>query len=238
MGMRRPLPPKPAKRSDKQWLISFGDLVSLMLTFFVMMFAMSSVKEPSWNDVVNALSQRLNPSRGADSEVSLVDRTVETRPAPDATDLDYLHALLSRKIRKNGVLQRALLLRLDGRLVISLPADLVFTASGRLTDAGRRASSLLAESLRFIANRVEVVGHAEGPAEGDTGFAAAWSGAIGNALALARVLRGAGLTRPLVVFGRVGASPPAALDGATLAAGPRIDVIIGETVDPEGDGAP
>jgi len=236
--MRAPIRPKPAPKPSKQWLVSFGDLVSLMLTFFVMLFAMSSVKEPSWNDVVNALSQRLNPSRGADVEITLVDRTVETRPAPDASDLDYLHALLSQKIRKNGVLQRALLLRLDDRLVISLPADLVFTASGRLTDAGRRASSLLAESLRFIANRVEVVGHAEGPAKGDPGFGAAWDDAIGAALALARVLRDAGLTRPLVVFGRVDAPPPPTSDGAALAVGSRIDVIVGETVEREGDGAP
>ncbi len=229
---------KPAPKSGKQWLVSFGDLVSLMLTFFVMLFAMSSVKEPSWNDLVNALSQRLNPSRGTDVEISLVDRTVETQPAPDASDLDYLHALLSQKIRRNGVLQRALLLRRDDRLIISLPVDLVFTASGRLTDAGRRASGLLAETLRFIPNRVEIVGHAEGDAMDDSGYGAAWEDAIGDALALSGVLRAAGLTRPLVVLGRVGAPPLSAPGGGTRTTGPRIDVIVGETIAQGGDGAP
>lgn len=237
--MRGPPPPPPPPRTSKQWLVSFADLVSLMLTFFVMLFAMSSVKEPSWNDVVNALSQRLNPSRGADAASRMTDRTVETRASPDAADLDYLHALLSQKVRKDGVLNRAVLLRLDDRLVISLPFDLVFTPSGRLTDAGLRASGLLAESLRFIANRVEIIGHGEIPLAGDPTYGKAWGEAVDAARALARVLRAAGLTRPLVVLGRVGTpDAPAAVGGGAMPAGPRIDVIVGEAVDDGGGGGP
>ncbi|MBT3305153.1 MAG: chemotaxis protein MotB, partial [Alphaproteobacteria bacterium] len=44
------------------WLITFTDLVALMLAFFVMLFAMSNVKVSDWQNVIDSLSQTLRPT--------------------------------------------------------------------------------------------------------------------------------------------------------------------------------
>ena len=49
-------------KTDQSWMLIFTDLVSLMLTFFVLLFSMSVVKVDAWNNVVSALSQSLKPS--------------------------------------------------------------------------------------------------------------------------------------------------------------------------------
>ena len=41
-------------KTDQSWMLIFTDLVSLMLTFFVLLFSMSVVKVDAWNNVVSA----------------------------------------------------------------------------------------------------------------------------------------------------------------------------------------
>jgi chemotaxis protein MotB len=53
----------PAPPPDRVWMVIFTDLVSLMLTFFVLLFAMSSVQFDRWKAMTEALSQTLNPAR-------------------------------------------------------------------------------------------------------------------------------------------------------------------------------
>ena len=49
------------RKSAQMWLLTFTDLVSLMLTFFVMLFSMSNVKLDRWDNVIDSLSQSLAP---------------------------------------------------------------------------------------------------------------------------------------------------------------------------------
>ena len=43
------------------WMVTFTDLVSLMLTFFVMLFSMSSVKVDVWEKIIDALNRTVDP---------------------------------------------------------------------------------------------------------------------------------------------------------------------------------
>src|SRR3546814_1780661 len=41
-------------QSDAQaWLLTFTDLTALMLTFFVLLFSMSTIEKPNWQSLVN-----------------------------------------------------------------------------------------------------------------------------------------------------------------------------------------
>lgn len=50
-------PPKAA------WMVTFTDLVSLMLTFFVLLFSMSSLQMDEWDAMIDTLTQSLNPGK-------------------------------------------------------------------------------------------------------------------------------------------------------------------------------
>ena len=70
------------------WMVTFVELVALLVAFFVMLFAMSTIRYDLWDIMVHSLSQRLNPSLGGESVSSLADRNVTTELAATAADLD------------------------------------------------------------------------------------------------------------------------------------------------------
>ncbi len=57
-------------------MITFADLMLLLLTFFVLLFSMSHVKSQNWQAVVDALSQRLNPE-SARAEAVLAQSSIQ-----------------------------------------------------------------------------------------------------------------------------------------------------------------
>ena len=49
--------------TGRAWMITFTDLASLLLAFFVLLFSMSSVRMDSWQVAIDSLSRTLNPTR-------------------------------------------------------------------------------------------------------------------------------------------------------------------------------
>ncbi len=176
------------------WMLTFADLVSLMLTFFVLMFALSGVKAEPFQALAASLSHALNPPlvRPAESGPALrnVDR-VATRPGDE---LPYLAGLLGNVIAEVPALKGATLALYDDRLELVLPPQAVFGEGAGVSPAARPAISALAQALGGIGNRVTVAVRAPD-----------WTLALARAGALANALRAAGLDRALRVNGAAAA---------------------------------
>ncbi len=191
------------RQAERRWLITFADLMSLLLTFFVMLFAMSSVNEETWLLLSDTLSQRLNPARGYDEEIKLTDRTVDTFASADGADLDYLYAVIADKTRSDSLLKQAVLQRLDDRIVITLPSDLLFVdGSAEITGMARYALGLMGDALRHVENRIEVNGFTDPRLQGGDDFASGWRLSLNQALVVTDALRRAGYAHEIVTLGR------------------------------------
>lgn len=212
----------PPERGTRVWLITFTDLVALMLTFFVMLFAMSNVKLTEWRSIINSLSQTLRPE---------VTKTV---PAPSsafnigtifrkrAIDLDYLASVLGEASEGHGLLSRGRIARLDDRLVIALSGDSLFEPDGSaLTGDGRQALFVLGGVLRNIGNQIDVSGHAD-IAQVVRGYASVWELATARAATVTNALRQSGYTDDIIAFGFADAA-----NGAAVAR--RIEIVIRQT---------
>src|SRR3972149_2822641 len=68
-------PPRPY--GDPVWLITFADLVGLMLASFVMLFAMSGIDGAKWRGVADGLSRSLDPVIAIEDEGPRADRHVD-----------------------------------------------------------------------------------------------------------------------------------------------------------------
>ena len=223
-------PPRLPTSGDKSgghnrtiWLISFTDLMSLLLAFFVLMFSMSEPEAQRWSGLAKSLASSARSTATGPSDVVPEPRaafnaaTVETQ---SAINLDYLGALLRTQTGTNEDLASVEVRREDDRVVIVLPGDLMFDSSGAaFTDQGRRVLYLLGAAVGRIGNRIEVVGHAEREEQGD-GWA--WERALTRAVAIAAALRETGYKRDLVARG-VMASPVA---GGGASAGARVDIVV------------
>ncbi len=230
----------PYDRTRQRWLITFTDLIALLLAFFVMLFAMSAVDPEPWENMTNSLMVRLNPDFSWDSLAALTDLDADSTATETAADLDYLQAVIADKIRNVPMLSQALLTRRADRLIISLQADSLFAVgSASLAEDARTALYAMGDTLRHISNRVDINGHTDpNPVRGGQ-YASNWELSLHRALAVADALASAGYTREITAIGLAESrfdELADVLDRETrFRRARRVDVVIRETQSTEGD---
>jgi len=186
----------------KAWLVTFTDLVSLMLTFFVLLFSMSTVQVDRWDEMIDTLSKTLNPNREEAVSSPTAQYNISTVFRRRAINLDYLEAVFSDKMNADPVLRQARLLLGEDRLVISLPGDLFFnTGSAVLSPKAKDAMFVLGGILRNVNNQVGVNGHTDPkPVEGGK-YTSNWELSLGRAIAVSNSLKRAGYTDDIIAYG-------------------------------------
>lgn len=183
-------------------MVIFADVLALLLTFFVLLFSMNSVKIEGWRAIVETFSERLNPARSETvAEVEAVSGAATVR-RPSALDLDYLSNILEVKVSDHPLLGQGVIRRFHDRLVFSLPTDLLFEpGAARLAPGNVRAAAELGELFRLVTNRISVAGHAERLPDADGEFANHWDLSLARAVRIAAAIRAAGYFRHVPAFG-------------------------------------
>ncbi|MCZ4280484.1 chemotaxis protein MotB [Kiloniella laminariae] len=154
---------------SSSWMVTFTDLVALMLTFFVLLYSMSVMEEKKWRNLVDSLSTSLKVERFVVEPKPAKSLTMEPVDFIPGEDLDYLYSLLGQKLKDDPELSSALLTRLEDRLVVSLPGDLLFEP-GDITPLAKTEAALirLGRVMGFIDNRIEIAGHADPSVPGNS----------------------------------------------------------------------
>lgn len=237
-GEDGPVHGEPAKAD---WMYTFADLVSLLLTFFVMLFAMSSLQDDRFQEIASSLGARLNLTQAVPAPRPSASVDMPSVLIPRAVDLDYLRRIMTAKLAQLPVAERIPDLELrreNGRVVLSLPADSLFPqGSADLVPGARRVLFLLGESLSVFANRVSVEGHTDPIQIQNDRYPSNWELSIDRAASVARALRQSGYTKTIAVYGH-GSSRFDDVDirlprDERYAKSRRVDVLIDE---PEAEG--
>lgn len=184
------------------WMITFADLLSLMLTFFVLLFSMTEVKVEPWRAIVDAFSTSNFPIFVDPVFIEKDDRSITRTDEEKSIDLGYLQAVLADKYTGNPDFSRGSMVRLEDRLVLSLPAqDLFVTGTAEPTEKSRRLATLLAEVIGPVRNQIEIYGHSAPSQEIKGGFLSKWELTLARAAAVAGLLREVGFDRDVSVIG-------------------------------------
>ncbi len=189
-------------RPSTAWLVTFTDLVSLMLTFFVMMFAMSNVKVDQFKNMTDALSRSLNPLRLKSTVTPSAQFNIGSLFRKPAIDLDYLASVLREAVRQDSSLVGTRVFKQEARLVIALPGDALFVdGRAELSDSARSTLFDLGGVLRTIANKMAVYANAETGRPADTTYGTAWELSLVRAITVANTLRDSGHSSGIVSHG-------------------------------------
>ncbi len=221
-----------SKSASQAWMVTFTDLVALMLTFFVLLFAMSQVEQRKWQGFVHSLTRDFDAVRLSESVSPAAEYQPEEEAIVPGADLDYLAPVLRQQLAAHPLLARSTFRRLPERLIVSLPAGLLYRARGTaLAPRARELGFALGGVLRNLSNRIEVAGHVYrlGAARARR---ADWELALARAALFTGVLSRAGYRGPIVAQGIAGIrSPASALSGGDerdRLQDDRIDVVIHE----------
>ncbi len=219
------------------WMITFTDLVALMLAFFVLLFSMSAVDRFKWQNLTRSLAGELDSIQAREGAKPAEEYQIEQADPPPGTDLDYLTPVVEQRVAAEPSLSAGVVWRATGRTVLSLPAATFFSGE-ETTIAGRANSAVYALSrlVQSLDNLIEIHGHTARVGGRDP-ESHGWGTSLARASALASSLVEAGDRGQIVARGygssRQGEFTVPGPSGVADRLRNRIDIVIHE-VAPQG----
>ena len=151
-----------------------------------------------------------------------------------AINLDYLISVLKESISEDELLVNSQLMRLEDRLIIALPGDLLFQpGKASLDEEAKKALFNLGGVLRNVKNQIGINGHTDPKPLKSKNYTSNWELSIGRATAVANALQRSGYTEEIISFGYASSrfdELPELPEIERSALGRRVDIVIFPTV--------
>lgn len=218
--------------NSEAWLITFTDIMALMLTFFVLLFSMS-IPDEGLFDQTPIETLDVNKFMGHSQFAGDTDVISIARKSQKAgLNLSYLSSLIEQAGTDNPRLQDITLMRNSDRLVLVLPEEVKFPkGSIELSKIAKETLRDLAGVLNNIDNQIVVVGHADPTgAENPDDYWVNWNISMRRAQEVAMVLSQYGLNQNMVVRGlsqaRYKELPKMIDEEARMRFARRVDIVI------------
>ena len=166
--VRRPSYLQADRGGRERWLISYTDILTLLLVLFIAMAAQTVGKEQVREPETKPQTPVAAPSSAPPSMQQLPAAPdappappVPTQPAPSPAPPSPSHEALLRA--QERLKQTGLDLHLESRgLIISLPQAILFgSGDDRINKSAQPIISEIADVLRSLDNKVELAGHAD-----------------------------------------------------------------------------
>jgi len=189
------------------WLVTFTDIMGLMLTFFVMLFAMSTPDQKPFAEMTSALQSEFNRFYGKILNAGPEDSIDISRIDYDrALDIKYLEALMGSLVDRNDFLKTTVtLMPQETHLMMSLPEEMLFdVGKAEIKEGSTKALFALGGAFSRMKNSMELVGHADPrPVEAVKGspYESNWDLSLARAVAVAAALDKVGYNQPVAVRG-------------------------------------
>ncbi len=200
----------------QRWMVTFSDLITLLLTFFVLNLAMSSMEGGALEETFGTRSN--GAAGGGSALVNLTDEPgqagfgggQEAADVPVATgDGSGVLEAVADGVSDLG-LDETIEVRESGRgLYLTLPGDLLFSVgSARLSGGGEKTLRALVPLLQRPGLEVSVEGHTDGTVSRSWSYRDNWDLSLARAVAVATVLEAGGINPARLSVAGYGSARP------------------------------
>ncbi len=179
---------------DERWVISYADLVTLLLGFFILLWATADANQAKLQRLSRGLSQAFNvPLKDGAVGGSLLDGgsgivATGTHVNVDA-DLRAIQQMVKEKTEAAGLSGKILVSRDQDRIVIRMADNLLFpSASADMRDNAKPLLSIVADALKETPNEVRVEGHTDNIPLATERYPSNWELSSARATAVLRYL--------------------------------------------------
>ncbi|HOZ47416.1 MAG TPA: flagellar motor protein MotB [Candidatus Hydrogenedentes bacterium] len=159
--MARPRRKEEAPSGAPAWMVTYGDMMGLLLCFFVLLLSFSTVSEEAFNQALASLKGALGVLDLNDSLINPLPR----RPTQSAEDIEEMARELQREMQVRAKDQDVKIeFDEDGGLKITLPSSILFDVGGAvLRPEAAVVLDEVGEVLRDVPDAfIEVRGHTDG----------------------------------------------------------------------------
>ena len=226
---------EPEEMGIPEWVVTFGDMMSLLLTFFIMLVSLSEIKEEeTYQALVASMQQQFGYAKTIDALTPGEEKARTTAFTPMAT----VGRAKKKDTASGGVEQKAPVGE-DPMVRIIRPGSITAVggvvpfplAEEQLTDEAITVIDRLAETLRGRPQKIEVRGHVTSRVALRSGDAAALRMSIERAIAVKERLVSVGqIEADRIRVSAAGASEP--MDLGEVNRNARVEVfLLDETVE-------
>lgn len=203
--------------NHEAWAIPYGDLVTLLLAFFVVMYAISSLNEGKYRVMSTALSAAFKgepmretpialPNQSGNPSANMVTMVrpagggqsggAKTQVQPESASLARIGDNIARALAEH-VMKEEVVIRLhEDWLEVEIQNDVLFpSGSANLTPDANDIVRRLGESLAGIQNPIFVEGHTDNVPISRVIFPSNWELSTARASAVIRILSAGGVSQ-------------------------------------------
>ncbi len=184
------------------WMATFADLVTLLMCFFVLLFAMSTTQQETYKELVKSLRSALGAQTvpEAGTREGLTMRPIPSEEPSENQQIDELGAMIEKEMEEivSEVRELVLFNKLGGEVsvtqteegvVITLSDLLLFAKGGtQLSDKGHDILKKVAVVLSKLAYHVKIKGHTDNEPISSVRYPSNWELSSARASTVVRLL--------------------------------------------------
>lgn len=144
------------------WMETYSDMVTLLLTFFIMLYAMSTIDAQKYATIVASFSKEMNPKvyyqQGTPSDLDGTTEVPEPIGEEQSDELDELYSMLKQYIEENDLGAQVELSRSEEYVFIRFSDSVTFRGYSDILEAsGKGILDVLAGGMTTINDYIEEV---------------------------------------------------------------------------------
>ena len=137
---------------------TYSDMVTLLLTFFVMLYAMSTMDAQKYASIVESLTKQMNPQAYEQMVSEQVEGAAGSARDKGKTDLDQLYTTLKQYVDENNLNNQVEVSKSEEYVFIRFSDAVTFRGySDILEQSGKEILDVLADGLELVDEYVEEV---------------------------------------------------------------------------------
>ena len=195
------------KENSERWLLTYSDMITLLLALFIMMYTMSSVDAQKYNELSSQLNVQLNPSKAAAQETaagetvvglngsfSILGSSASAQHAQNAlkpvqVKVTDLQQELANLIQENNLNAYASVHEEERGIVISMVEGMLFDSGSATINAEANAIlSELVQVVNSVDNYIRIEGSTDNVPIHTAQFPTNWELAASRSINVAKVL--------------------------------------------------
>lgn len=153
---------KGRKEEGGSWMDTYGDMVTLLLCFFILLYAISAVDQTKWMNMVKSF----NPEAVRDLEEKILDPP-DKKDMPDEVrppkDFETLYENLKKEVEKSNLSEEIEVKKGEGFTFITFKSNVVFDGNSYvLKDSGKKVLDDFCSILDGYVNeigQIQILGH-------------------------------------------------------------------------------
>lgn len=183
------------KQGLDDWVMTYGDMMSLLLTFFVLIVSFSSMQETKFEQAVSSLHEAFGVLESAESVIEMETPIIPNHePTEEESEILYEVRSVEKLLLETGLDKQVEVQVTDDGVLFRLNSEFAFNTGGAtLLKEPKSVLDKLVSFFKKFPYRIRVEGHTDTVPINSAKFPSNWELSASRAVSVARYFQGMGL---------------------------------------------